>query len=91
MQALATETTMQAWLDEWVYGCKDHNAYIKHYIEKFGVAALNSIRARAFYSAPANYGTAFISAWDERNRERTMGVTPEELEAIMEEKGVLYE
>jgi len=91
MQALATEETMQTWLDEWVYGCKDHNAYIKHYIEKFGLAALNSIKARSFYSAPANYGTAFTSTWDERNRERTMGVTPEELESFMEEKGVLYE
>ena len=91
MQALQSEAATNAWLDEWVYGCPDHNAYIKHHIDRFGLELMNSIKARAFYSAPANYGAAFTSVWDEHNRERTMDVTLEELEHVMKEKGVLYE
>lgn len=90
MQALKTDAGTRAWMDEWIYGCRDHNEYLKHYIEKFGLERLNAIKARAFYSAPANYGAAFTSAWDENNRERTLGVTLEELENFMKEKGVLY-
>ncbi len=91
MEAVKTEAGTKAWIDEWIYGCRDHNDYMKHFIERFGWDALTAIKARAFYSAPANYGAAFTSAWDENNRERTMGVTPEELEKFMKEKGVLYE
>ena len=88
---LLTEEGGKAWLDEWIYGCPDHNAYMNHYIGLFGSEMLNSIKARAYYSAPANYGSAFSTVWDEQKRERTMGVTLEELEQIMKEKGVLYE
>jgi glutaconate CoA-transferase, subunit A len=91
LAALKTEAGTRAWLDEWIYGCSDHNEYLNHYIKKFGVEMLNTIKARAFYSAPANYGSAFTSTWDEQNKERTMGVTLEELEQFMKDKGVLYE
>jgi glutaconate CoA-transferase subunit A len=91
MQALQTEAGTRTWMDEWIYGCRDHNDYLKHYIERFGVASLNAIKARAFYSAPANYGAAYTSVWDEENRERSMGITLEELEQFMNEKGVLHE
>ena len=89
--ALQTEAGTKAWLDEWVYGCPDHSAYLKHYIGLFGPEFLDAIKARAFYSAPANYGSAFTTIWDEHNRERTMWATPEELEQFMKDKGVLYE
>jgi glutaconate CoA-transferase subunit A len=89
--ALRTEAGTRAWMDEWIYGCLDHNDYLNHYIKIFGLETLNTIKARAFYSAPANYGSAFTSTWDEQNKERTMGVTLEELEQFMKEKGVLYE
>ena len=91
MKAIQSESGTNAWMDEWVYGCTDHNAYINHYIERFGIETLHALKARAFYSAPANYGSAFTSVWDEHNRERTMGLTLEELEKFMKEKGVLYE
>jgi len=90
MKAVQTEKGMQAWMDEWIYGCKDQNAYLQHYIDRFGLESLYAIKARAFYSAPANYGAAFTSVWDEYSRERTMGVTLEELEQFMKDKGVLY-
>lgn len=81
---------MKAWMDEWVYGCRDRQAYIDHYMARHGAHMLDAIRAKAYYSAPANYGAAYTSCWDNEGRERTMGVTPEELEKIMEERGLLY-
>jgi len=91
MMALQTEKATQAWLDEWIYGCPDHEAYLKHHIDRYGLNTLNNLRARAFYSAPANYGSAFTSVWDDKDRERTLGITLNEIEQFMKEKGVLYE
>lgn len=88
---LLTEDGSKAWLDEWVHQCPDHKAYMKHYISTYGMDVVNGIKARSYYSAPANYGSAFSTVWDEQNLERTMGVTQGELEQIMKEKGVLYE
>jgi len=82
---------LKAWMDEWVYGCKDREAYIRHYAEKFGADSLTGLRAKSYFSAPANYGSAFTSMWDEYGRERNMGVTLEEMEKIMKERGLLYE
>jgi len=48
---------------------------------------LNAIRAKSYFSAPANYGSAFTSCWDNNERERTMGITLEEMEKILEERG----
>jgi glutaconate CoA-transferase subunit A len=90
-RADATENGIKAWLDEWCFGCKDRAAYIEHYISKFGLEPLNSIRAKPFYSAPANYGSAYTSPWDENNRHRTLGVTIEEFEEALKKGGRLYE
>jgi glutaconate CoA-transferase subunit A len=89
MNALKTEAGTADWIDEWIYSRRDHNDYLQHLIERFGLESLHNMKARAFYSAPANYGAAFTSVWDEQNRERTLGVTLEELEQIMKDKGVL--
>ena len=88
---LLTEAGGKAWLDEWVYQCPDQKAYMKKYISMFGMDVVNGIKAKSYYSAPANYGAAYSTVWDENKLERTMGVTLEELEQIMKEKGVLYE
>lgn len=89
--ANATAEGAKAWMDEWVYGCEDREAYLDHYAEKFGVGMLDMIRAKAFYSTPANYGSAFTSSWDENGKERVMGVTLEEMEKTLEEREMLYE
>jgi len=89
--AAATAEGLKAWMDEWVYGCPNRAAYIDHYIEKYGSDSLDSIRAKPFYSAPADYGSAYSSHWDEKGKERSMGVTLEELETILKERGKLYE
>ena len=68
LMADCSEIGMRAWIDEWVYGCENRAAYINHYIQKFGSKGLDEIRARPFYSAPANYGSAFTSRWDKDGR-----------------------
>ena len=52
---------------------------------------LDRLRAKAYYSAPANYGSAFTSVWDETGRNRILGLTLEEVEREMAERGLLYE
>jgi glutaconate CoA-transferase, subunit A len=81
---------LKAWMDEWVFGCRDRQAYLDHYMAKHGAHMLDRIRAKAFYSAPANYGSAYSTAWDNEDKCRTMGLSLEEIEKIMEERGMLY-
>jgi glutaconate CoA-transferase subunit A len=84
-----TDDSLKIWMNEWVYSCPDRQAYIDHYIASFGSGKLDAIKAKSFFSAPANYGSAFTSCWDKDERERTMGITLEEMEKIMEERGLL--
>ncbi len=87
----STGDGLKAFMDEWVYGCADRSKYIDHYVLKFGSDVLAGIKARPYYSSPANYGAAFYSNWDNDGKERMMGVTPEELEKVLKAKGALYE
>jgi glutaconate CoA-transferase subunit A len=89
--AAASAEGMKAWMDEWVYGCPDRRSYIDRYIRKYGSATLEDLRAKPFYSAPANYGAAFSSRWDRNGMERSMGVTLEQLETLLKERGKVYE
>jgi glutaconate CoA-transferase, subunit A len=82
---------LAAWLEEWVHGCRNRAAYLDHYVAKFGSAALGGLRARPYYSAPANYGSAHVSSWDADGRHRAMGVTEEELDTLLRERGRLRE
>lgn len=89
--AAATKEGLEAWLDEWVYGCPNREAYLSRYIQRFGSGILTDIKAKSYFSAPANYGSAFTSIWNDSGLERSLGVTLEELEGIIKEKGLLYE
>ena len=91
MMADGTEDGLKAWMDEWVFGCESRAAYIDHYVRKYGSKMLDGIRVKAFYSAPANYGSAFTSRWDREGKERNMGMTLPELEKTLKERGMLYE
>jgi glutaconate CoA-transferase subunit A len=86
-----SEDGIKAWLDEWCFGCKDRAAYVEHYISRYGIKALNDLKAKPFYSAPANYGSAYTSPWDENNRHRILGLTLEEFEEALKAGGKLYE
>jgi len=91
VMADSTGDGLRSWMDEWVYGCENRAAYIDRYIQKFGSSILDGIKARAFYSSPANYGSAFTTRWDREGRERNMGLTMEEFEKTLKERGKLYE
>ncbi len=82
---------MDLWMEEWIFGCADRESYLDRYIQKFGTGILERLRTKPYYSAPADYGAAFTSMWDEDGKERNMGVTEEEFEAFLKEKGALYE
>jgi len=88
--AAATASGLAAWMEEWVYGCPDRAHYIDHYIARFGSETLDELRAKPFYSAPADYGAAFTSHWDRDGRERSMGVTLPELEKLLKDRGKVY-
>jgi glutaconate CoA-transferase, subunit A len=89
--AAASADGLKAWMDEWIYACPDRASYIDHYIERFGSNALDELKAKPFYSAPANYGSAFTSRWDREGRERSLGVTRVQLEQLLKERGKFYE
>jgi glutaconate CoA-transferase subunit A len=88
--AAASADGLKAWMEEWIYNCPDRASYIDHYIERFGSRALEELRAKPFYSAPANYGAAFNSRWDREGRERSLGVTRPQLEQLLQERGKFY-
>ena len=91
IMAAAREESLQKWMDEWVFGCRDRQAYLDHYVEKFGSGRLQKLVAKPFYSAPANYGSAFLSTWDENGKDRGTGLTMEEIENLLEERGLLHD
>ena len=90
-QADSSAEGLREWMNEWVYGCEDRAAYVDRYIGKFGSKALNDLKAKPYYSAPANYGSAVSSRWDRDGREIFTGLTLPELEEILKERGQLYE
>ena len=89
--AAAREERMQEWMDEWVFGCRNRQAYLDHYVEKFSSGRLQKLVAKPFYSAPANYGSAFLSTWDENGKERGTGLTLAEIENLLEERGLFHD
>jgi len=91
MKAAANGDSLKEWMDEWVFSCRDRPAYVDHYVERFGSDRLQKLVAKPFYSAPANYGSAFHSAWDANNKDRLTGMTLAEIESLLEEKGLLYD
>lgn len=78
------------WLDEWVYGCEDHDAYIQKYGEIFGADRLHSLKYNPFYSAPVNYGSPYPS-WNDNGVHARLGIKFEDIEKIMEKEGIFHE
>jgi len=91
LSTYAREEGVRAIFDEWIYGLPDRRAYMEHYIQVFGQASLDRIRAKSYYSAPANYGVAFESGWDPNGRAWELGVDMEGLERLIEEKGEIVD
>lgn len=91
IMAAAREESLQQWMDEWVFGCPNRQAYLDHYVEKYGGGRLQKLVAKPFYSAPANYGAAFLSTWDENGKDRVTGLTLAEIENLLEERGLFHD
>ncbi|KKK45141.1 hypothetical protein LCGC14_0829290 [marine sediment metagenome] len=87
---LTSDKAIERWLDEWIYGCKDHNAYIQKYTELFGSEILNSLKCKPFYSTPVNYGCP-TPRWDDNGVHTTLGIKSEDIEKIMEKEGLFHE
>jgi len=47
-----TKESVQAWLDEWVYGTKNH----EEYWQKLGAEKHEALEVEELLSAPINYG-----------------------------------
>ncbi|MHA1728590.1 MAG: CoA transferase subunit A [Promethearchaeota archaeon] len=86
-----TEEGVQRFLDDWVYDCKDHEAFIQKYIEYFGAKHLNSLRGDPYYSAPVNFGGGYKSVWGHNGKHRNLGIKYDEVKKIMKEEGLFYE
>ncbi|MDD9301450.1 MAG: hypothetical protein HUK40_03530 [Desulfobacter sp.] len=54
-QASNTQEGLDEFLDEWVFGIKDRNDYIQHYIKRFGYEAFQKLAASFDYSFPVSY------------------------------------
>ena len=54
-QASNTVEGFENFLTEWVYDREDRNAYIQHYIEKFGYQTFKKLAADFDYSFPVSY------------------------------------
>ena len=89
--AMKSEEGLGSMFDEWIYNLPDRAAYIRHYVEVFGLDMLNRYRAKSYFSAPANYGVAFESGWDTNGLSLDLGVDMEGLEKLIEEKGELVD
>jgi len=68
----------------------DRQTYLDHYMVKHGARMLNEIRAKAYYSAPANYGAAYTSCWDNENKERSMELRLPRWKRFWKKRGMLY-
>jgi glutaconate CoA-transferase, subunit A len=55
-QASNSEEGLAEFLKEWVYDIADRNAYIQHYIERFGYTTFKNLEAAFDYGYPVSYG-----------------------------------
>ena len=87
--AICSEEGLSSIFDEWIYNLPDRASYIQHYVQVFGQDSLNRYQAKSYFSAPANYGTAFDSGWDAKGLALGLGVDMDGLERLIAEKGDL--
>lgn len=86
-----TDDGLKTWMKEWVYDLPTRTAYLEHYVERFGRSSFDRLRARPYYSAPVNYGSAFTSMWDHQEKMQLFELTRGEFEKLLEERGLLID
>lgn len=82
-----SEEGAKAWMDEWVYGVEDRQAYLQHYADRFGVKYLQELRVKPRLSVPADYGNCERPAWDEHDMSFMFHLTRPQFMQALEEKG----
>ncbi|MHA2472119.1 MAG: CoA transferase subunit A [Promethearchaeota archaeon] len=87
---MTSDEGIKRWLDEWVYGCKDHDAYLQKYKEYFGADRLDSLKYKPYYSTPVNYGCPYPT-WDDNGVHTSMGIKYQDIEEIMEKEDLFHE
>ena len=70
----ATKEGFKGWMDEWILQCRDRTKYVEHYADKFGVGALQRLRAKSYPSSTVNLGSNFVSQIED------LGITKEMME-----------
>ncbi|WXG41775.1 MAG: CoA-transferase [Candidatus Freyarchaeum deiterrae] len=55
----ANPASLQAFIQDWIYNLENREEYIEQYIVRFGLKYLQRLKAKPYYSAPANYGSSF--------------------------------
>ncbi|MBD3229252.1 MAG: hypothetical protein GF329_13800 [Candidatus Lokiarchaeota archaeon] len=48
------------WIDEWIYNINDRTHYIEHYTDKYGMEALDKLKAVDYPSTSVNLGSSFL-------------------------------
>jgi glutaconate CoA-transferase subunit A len=87
----STPEGLKGWIDEWIFGVEDRAQYIKHYIDRFGEDTLDGLKAKSQKSVPADYGFPFTRVWNEKDYSDQLGMSMEEFEKMLGEKGVLID
>lgn len=91
IEAIKTEETLNTWLDQWVFGCPNRKSYLAEYKKQFGKFGLEELKAKPYLSRkPPSYGSAFTSVWNQEGRDRLTGLTKQEIEIVLKERGMLY-
>ena len=81
--------SMDAWMDEWIFGMTDRQEYIQHYRELYGDETLDALKAQPLPSTPADYGFTFSRPWDSQGYSRQLDMNMAEFTDMLKEKGVL--
>jgi len=87
----ANPQALQAFIKEYIYDLADRHEYIQHIIGKVGSERLSRLRARRRPSATADYGTANLSVWDDKEYSYELGLTKQEFYKILEEQAEVIE
>jgi len=83
------DESLEKWMDEWIFGMKDRQEYIQHYIELYGDDTLNALKAKPYLSTPADYGFTFNQTWNSDGYSNQLGLNKEEFVNMLKEKGGL--
>jgi len=87
----ANPQALQDFIKEYIYDLQDRHEYIQHIIGKTGSERLSRLRARRRPSSTADYGTANLNVWDDKDYSYELGVTKQEFYKILEEQAEVIE